>query len=154
VLTDLVAAVLAHALDAEAALTPETRTRELLLRIKDFIGRNLHDPELTPSRIAAAHHISAGYLHRLFRAETGTAAETGTGAAAGAETETVASYIRHQRLEGARRDLADPALTGTPIHVIGARWGFPRATDFTRAFRAGYGIPPNDYRHQAANPVH
>jgi AraC-like DNA-binding protein len=138
VLTDLVAAVLAHALDAESALAPETRTSELLLRVKDFIRQNLHDPELTPGRIAAAQHISPGYLHRLFRAET----------------ETVASYIRHRRLEGARRDLADPALTGTPIHLIAARWGFPRATDFTRAFRAAYGITPRDHRHRAAGPVH
>jgi len=147
VLTDLVAAVLAHALDAEAALTPETRTRELSLRIKDFIRRNLHDPELTPSRIASAHHISPGYLHRLFRAEIGTGTETGNGTRTG--TETVASYIRRQRLEGARRDLADPALADTPIYVLAARWGFPRATDFTRAFRAVYGIAPKDHRHQA-----
>jgi len=131
VLTDLMAALVAHALDAEAALAPETRTRELSLRIKDFIRRNLHDSELTPSRIAEAHHISPGYLHRLFRAEA----------------ETVAAYVRRKRLEGARRDLADPALTGTPIHVIAARWGFPRATDFTRAFRAVYGITPKDHRY-------
>ncbi len=32
----------------------------------------------------------------------------------------------------------DPA----PVHVIAARWGFARATDFARAFRAAYGMPP------------
>lgn len=136
VLVDLVATLLAHTLDAEAALTPETRTRELTLRVKSFIRQNLHDPELTPFHVAAAHHISRSYLHRLFQAES----------------ETVGSYIRRQRLEGARRDLADPALLGTPIHVIATRWGFPRAADFTRAFRTAYGMPPKDHRQWSVHP--
>ncbi|MBD0734780.1 helix-turn-helix domain-containing protein [Streptomyces sp. CBMA29] len=136
VLVDLVAALLAHALDAEAALTPETRTRALTLRVKSFIRQNLHDPELTPRHIAAVHHISRSYLHRLFQAEA----------------ETVASYIRRLRLEGARRDLADPALLETPIHLIAARWGFPRAADFSRAYRAVHGAAPTDHRQQSVRP--
>jgi AraC-like DNA-binding protein len=133
VLTDLVTAVFAHALDADSRLPPETRTRTLALRIKAYIRRHLGDPELTPARIADAHHISRSYLYRLFQAE-------GT---------TVASYIRDQRLANARRDLADPALRATPIHAVAARWGFPRAAEFTRSFRAAYGIPPSEHREQA-----
>ncbi|MFF0222770.1 helix-turn-helix domain-containing protein [Streptomyces sp. NPDC004629] len=41
----------------------------------------------------------------------------------------------------------------TPIHAIAARSGFPRAADFTRAFRRAYGVSPSDYRHQAAPPA-
>nr|WP_324607676.1 hypothetical protein [Streptomyces sp. NRRL S-646] len=37
--------------------------------------------------------------------------------------ETVAVWIRRQRLERACRDLVDPALCDIPIHVIAARWG-------------------------------
>ncbi|MEW9516154.1 AraC family transcriptional regulator [Streptomyces tubercidicus] len=60
------------------------------------------------------------------------------------------AQLLHQRLEHARRDLADPAQHATPIHAIAARWGFPRAADFTRAFRAAYGSPPRDYRHASS----
>ena len=133
VLVDLVAAMLANAVEAENEQLPETRTRVLTLHVKEFIRQNLHDPELTPSRIAAQNHISPGYLHRLFR----------NGG------ETVASYVRRKRLEGAHRDLADPAFEGTPVYVVAARWGFPRAAEFTRAFRSAYGVPPSEHRHAA-----
>ncbi|WP_423836031.1 helix-turn-helix domain-containing protein [Streptomyces endophytica] len=127
---DLVSALLAHALDAEDALAPETRRRALLLRVQGFIQQRLSEPDLTPSTVAAAHHISLSYLYRVFEDEE----------------VTVAAWIRRQRLERARHDLADTALRHTPIHTIAARWGFPRAADFTRAFRTAYGMPPTNYR--------
>ncbi|MFJ6215451.1 helix-turn-helix domain-containing protein [Streptomyces sp. NPDC092296] len=133
VLSDLVTALFAQILDADASLPPETHSRALTLRIKAFIRRHLHDPELTPGAIATAHHISRSYLHRLFQAES----------------ETVAAYIRRLRLEAARRDLTDPAWRTAPIHAIAARWGFCRPADFSRAFRIAYGISPKDHRHQA-----
>ncbi|MEU6672169.1 helix-turn-helix domain-containing protein [Streptomyces sp. NPDC046727] len=66
------------------------------------------------------------------------------------ESLTVSSWIREQRPAHARRDLADPALRGTPIHMIASRWGFPRAADFSRAFRNACGIPPKDYRDRSS----
>ncbi|GGU81527.1 AraC family transcriptional regulator [Streptomyces filipinensis] len=131
--TPLVAALFAHLLDAGDRLPPETHRRALLLRIQAFVREHLHDRHLTPSTIAAAHHISTSYLHRLFQDEDAT----------------VAAWIRRLRLEAARRDLADPALRLVPIHAIAARWGFPRAADFSRAYRAAYGTTPRDHRHQA-----
>lgn len=130
VVVDLLSALFAHALEADNSLLPETRRQTLVLRIRAFVQQHLHDPHLNPRTIAAAHHISASYLHRLFEDEE----------------ETVAAWIRRQRLERARRDLAEPSLHTIPIHAIAARWGFPRATDFTRAFRTTYGMPPSDYR--------
>ncbi|MGP8299477.1 helix-turn-helix domain-containing protein [Streptomyces inhibens] len=137
VLTDLVAALFAHALETGNTLPTETHRRTLVLRIKRFIQEHLHDPRLTPADIAAAHHISTSYLHRLFQDEEAT----------------VAAWIRLQRLDAARRDLTDPALGSTPIHAIAARWGFPRAADFSRAFRTAYGTPPKDYRCQATGSL-
>ncbi|MET7474078.1 helix-turn-helix domain-containing protein [Streptomyces sp. NPDC005648] len=136
VVADLVTAVFAQALEAEQGLPPETRSRTLVLSVKAFIRRHLADPELTPAGIAAAHHISRSYLYRLFQAE-------GT---------TVVSYIREQRLAGARRELADPALRTLPIHAVAARWGFPRAAEFARAFRTAYGIPPSELRARECGP--
>ncbi|MFG2635676.1 AraC family transcriptional regulator [Streptomyces sp. NPDC048362] len=130
VVTDLVTAVFANALDAEPLLTPETHTRTLLLSVKSFIQRHLGDPDLTPARIAAAHHISRSHLYRLFQDEG----------------LTVASYVRDQRLANARRELSDPDLFTTPIHTIAARWGYTRAGDFTRAFRTAHGVTPSELR--------
>ncbi|MFD0385553.1 helix-turn-helix domain-containing protein [Streptomyces stramineus] len=59
--------------------------------------------------MAAAHHISLSYLHRLFETEA----------------TTVAAWIRHQRLERARHDLGDTTQRHIPVHAIAARWGFP-----------------------------
>ncbi|MGX5210919.1 AraC-like ligand-binding domain-containing protein [Streptomyces violaceus] len=134
IVLDLVSALLAHELAADNTFTPEARRRTLTLRIHSFIQQHLADPQLTPRAIAAAHHISLSHLHRLFREEN---------------TTTIAAWIRHQRLQRSRRDLADPALCHNTIHQIATRWGFTRAADFTRAFRTHYGMPPRDYRHQA-----
>jgi AraC-like DNA-binding protein len=133
VAVDLLSALFAHALDAGNSLPPESRQRTLVLRIRAFIEANLHDLQLAPRTIAAVHNISTSYLHRLFQHEE----------------ETVAAWIRRQRLARACHDLADPAQRTIPIHAIAARWGYPRAADFTRAFRTAYGIPPRDYRNHA-----
>ncbi|MFF9178410.1 helix-turn-helix domain-containing protein [Streptomyces sp. NPDC014793] len=137
VVVDLVAAWICRLLDAEAVLSPETRQQALTEQIRVFVRQNLHEPELTPATIAAAHHISVSYLHRIFQQQT--------------PGETIAAWIRGQRLEGARRDLADPALDSVPIHAVAARWNFPRAADFTRTFRAAYGLAPSEYRLKALN---
>jgi AraC-like DNA-binding protein len=78
--------------------------------------------------MAMRHHISVSYLHRIFQGED----------------ITVSSWIREQRLAHARRDLAGPTLRSTPIHEIASRWGFPRAADFSQAFRNACGIPPQE----------
>ncbi|MGW0842477.1 helix-turn-helix domain-containing protein [Streptomyces sp. NPDC002787] len=136
VVADLITALFAHTVDTAPRLTPEAHGRTLLLNIRAFIRRHLGDPELTPAAIAAVHHISRSYLHRLFQTEG----------------LTVATYIRDQRLRNAYRDLTDPdpVLRATPIHAIGARWGFPRAAEFSRAFRTAYGVPPSELRREVA----
>lgn len=130
---DLAAATLAAHIDAEDRLLPESRRQALLARIEAFVELNLADTELTPATIAAHHHISLGYLHRLFQHRE----------------LTVAAWIRHLRLERTRADLADPRLRHHPVHALGARWGFHHAADFSRAFRTAHGVPPGDYRRQA-----
>ncbi|CAM3543339.1 helix-turn-helix domain-containing protein [Kibdelosporangium persicum] len=133
VLTDLTSALFAHTLETDSTLAPDSRQRTLILRIRTFIQQHLHDPRLTPGMVAAAHHISTSYLHRLFQRD-------GT---------TVAAWIREQRLKRARRDLTDPALTTASISHIAAQYGFTHPAAFSRAFRTAYGIAPKDYRHQA-----
>lgn len=135
VLSGMVAALLTRAAES-APCPPLTPRAPLTPRITAFIQHRLGDPELTPQSIAAAHGISLSYLHRLFEAES----------------ETVAAFVRRRRLERARFDLADPAQADTPVHAVAARWGFARATDFARAFRAAYGLAPGDFRRRSHGP--
>ncbi|MEU8353116.1 helix-turn-helix domain-containing protein [Streptomyces sp. NPDC048845] len=132
ILVDLITAWLAHHIDAEDRTPAETRGQVQFLQIQSFIRRNLDDIGLAPATIAAAHHISLRTLHRLFQRH--------------AHGTTVTSYISRQRLEHARRDLADPRLAARPVHAVAARWGFRRPADFTRAFRTAYGTTPTDHR--------
>ncbi|AJT69086.3 helix-turn-helix domain-containing protein [Streptomyces chattanoogensis] len=127
---DLVTAVLAHHLDDETTAPAQSQPQVLFLRITSFIDRHLDAPGLGPATVASAHRISLRYLHRIFQ-QHGTSVRT---------------YIRHQRLERCRRDLADPHLRHLTVHAIAARWGFSRPADFSRAFRTAVGMPPSDYR--------
>ena len=130
---EILAARLAHELDNRDWGTPETRRHALLTAVQGFIQQHLGDPELSPAAIAAAHHMSLRSLHQLFH-------EEGL---------TVAGWIRRRRLERCRRDLSDPALAARPVAAIAAKWGFSSASDFSRAFRAGHGVPPAEYRRSA-----
>lgn len=128
---DLAVAFIAHRLNAQDRLPPETRQQALRVHIRAFVERNLADPHLSPAAIADRHHISVRYLHLLFqRPET-----------------TLMGWIRQRRLESCRADLADPHLRAHSIKDIAARWGFTHATDFSRSFRRAYGMSPKDYRH-------
>jgi AraC-like DNA-binding protein len=57
-----------------------------------YITGHLHDSGLSVERIANATGVSAGHLHEVFRKATGA---------------TIGDYIRAQRLERCKRDLAD-----------------------------------------------
>ncbi|MFF9019764.1 helix-turn-helix domain-containing protein [Streptomyces eurythermus] len=63
--------------------------------------------------------------------------------------ETVAASIRRRRLERCRADLTDPRVRQRPISAAAARWGFLRPADFSRAFRAAYGVTPGELRQTA-----
>lgn len=127
---EVLAVRLAHALDSGQSVPPETHHRALLTSIHAFIQQHMGDPGLSPEMIAAAHHISLRLLHKLFNEEG----------------ETVAGWIRTRRLEGTRRDLADPAQATRPVAALAADWGFRSAAGFNRTFRAAYGLPPHQYR--------
>jgi AraC family transcriptional activator of tynA and feaB len=106
-----------------------TSPREALVqRILAFIDRNLDDPDLKPSQIAATAGISLRYLHLLFAAQRG---------------HTVAGWIRARRLERCRADLIEPNRTVTEVAF---RWGFSDAAQFSHVFSAKYGISPRAFR--------
>lgn len=126
-LLELVTGAIGERLGGPPAATADP---ELLRAIEGWVDDRLHDPQLSPAVIAAAHHLSVRQLYRVFQLR-------GT---------TVARYVRTRRLERCRRELADPFLATQRIGEIACRWGFPDAAAFSRAFRAAYGLSPRDYR--------
>jgi AraC-like DNA-binding protein len=138
ILLDLLTATIAQQSGADFAIPPSSRRHTLLLRIHTYIAQHLSDPYLSPTTIAAACHISTRYLHTLFQQQG----------------DTVAGWIRDRRLDRCQHDLADPHLRSLPVSAIAARWGFPDAAAFSRAFRAAYGVPPTVYRRLTAPPGH
>jgi AraC-like DNA-binding protein len=130
VVLDVITTAISERTHQDSALTPDSQRRTLLLRIHAFIEQHLADPDLSPAVIAAAHHISSRYLHRLFTLDN----------------TTVAGWIRQRRLERCRKDLTDPFLRTLPVSAIAARRGLPDPAHFSRLFRGAYGLPPGDYR--------
>jgi AraC-like DNA-binding protein len=131
---DLAAAVVAGHVEQASALPPESRMSALYHAMVGFIVRNLPDPHLGPAAVAEAHSVSLRTVHRVFQAH---------------ET-TVGDVIRRERMSRCRRDLADPR-DASPVRAIGARWGYPRPSEFTRAFRAATGMTPTEFRAVAQN---
>ena len=95
-----------------------------------YVRAHLSDPGLSRSSIAAAHHMSARTLDRLFADQPWS----------------VSGLIRHERLEAVRRDLEDPSLRHRGVAALAARWCFFDAAHFSRVFRQNYGCPPSQTR--------
>ena len=125
---DLLGTLLARDLDdAAAGLAARQQWFE---QVCAEIESRLDDPRLAPAELAEAAHISLRQLYLLFH-------ERG---------QTVAGYIRARRLDGAYLDLIDPTAAELPIAAIGAKWGFPAAAHFSRAFREAFGTTPTAVR--------
>ena len=100
------------------------------IRIINFIESHLHDPDLTPTRIAEACKMTPRYLHHLFSDQD----------------ETVARYILRRRLEACSRALVSAAQRGRTVISIAFDYGFNSPTHFGRVFRAKFGVTPREYR--------
>lgn len=103
-----------------------------LTRIETYVRRNLASSDLSPELIARGCGMSIRYLHELFRDTN----------------QTVGSWVRDQRLEACREALADGANIGS-VAEISYRWGFSDQAQFSRSFKAHFGVSPKDYRVQA-----
>jgi AraC-like DNA-binding protein len=103
---------------------------DLREHVTGYIRAQLGDPRLSRSSIAAAHHMSARTLDRLFAGEPWS----------------VSGLIRHERLAAVHRDLADPLLAHRSVAALAARWCFFDAAHFSRLFRQHYGYPPSQAR--------
>jgi AraC-like DNA-binding protein len=100
-----------------------------------YVRQHLRDPTLNAQKIATATHISVRQVYKMWE---------GNG-------ESLSEWILHERLDGARRDLAMPESLLTTIEIISRRWGFVDPSHFSRRFREAYGSSPRDWRMYGAS---
>ncbi|BCB83152.1 AraC family transcriptional regulator [Phytohabitans suffuscus] len=127
---DLLNSVARLAAGAREPMSSDATGRIRYLQAVRHILLRLGDPALTAGAVAQALGISTRHLDRLFRAEGASPAE----------------WIRRERLARCQQDLLDPAQQALPVLEVGARWGYPDPTTFSRVFRREFGSPPAEYR--------
>jgi AraC family transcriptional activator of tynA and feaB len=125
---DLIASAYAHVTEALARTSSLSVARRE--RVRTYIEAHLHDPKLTPTRVAQVLGMSTRYVHHVF-------SEGG---------ETLARYILRRRLEECARALDDVAQRGQTATEIAFRHGFNDASHFGRVFRERFGLTPSEYR--------
>jgi len=84
--------------------------------------------------VARGCEISTRYLHELLRDTN----------------QTLGQWIREQRLEACRDSLKDSNNRQT-VAEIAYRWGFGDHAQFSRAFKARFGLSPKEFRDRAGS---
>jgi len=107
--------------------------RSLFGAARDFIDQNLSDPELSPAKIQAHVGVSRAMVYRLFEPVGG-----------------VSAYARRRRLDYAVIAVAAAARTGRSLSQVAYGHGFRSDSNFSRAFRARFGIPPGELKSDEA----
>jgi len=133
-LIELVAVSLSRRGRAGAAET-ESLADATMLALKRAIHRRLREPGLAVSDVADAVGISERYVHKLL-------ARSGC---------SFTDYVIDNRLDGAARDLSNPAMTDRAIGAIAFDWGFSDLSHFTRRFKQRFGCRPRDWRAATAS---
>lgn len=105
-----------------------------LHRVRQFIGENLTNPQLSPQLVSQHLKISTRQIHELFSSEKAT----------------LMREVTMRRLQNCQRDLADPMLAERSISEIGRDWGFNDPTRFSKAFRTQYGTSPRTFRKRSS----
>jgi AraC-like DNA-binding protein len=99
-------------------------------QVRRYVEANLHQGDLTPTRVVEALKLKRATVYRWFEHDGGLGA-----------------YIRNRRL----REAADELVRFPQLQVteIAYGLGFHSASDFTRAFRRAFDMSPQDMRARA-----
>jgi AraC-like DNA-binding protein len=95
----------------------------------DYVDAHLGNVRLGPDEIAAAANVSRASLYRLLAAEGG-----------------VRAVVLKRRLDAALRLMLADDRDERSLKEIVRRCGFGGVSQFSRAFRARFGLPPAQYR--------
>lgn len=102
-------------------------------RILAYIDDNLTNPLLKPTSIQQHFHVSRSHLYRAFEPDGG-----------------VAKVIRDKRLDLAYRLLIESQGKQLSFKEIAYRCGFQNTSQFTKAFKTRYSMPPKEARQNNA----
>lgn len=104
---------------------------ERVNRVLDYVTQHL-DGDLSLKKLASVSHFSSFHFHRIFQSITG---------------ETANSFVRRARLERAAQLMkASPSRRVTDIAL---EVGFPGLAEFSRAFKAQFGITASSWDRRA-----
>jgi AraC-like DNA-binding protein len=109
-----------------------TQREALLDRIRQYIRKNLRNPELTVDSLARALNCSRRHLYNAFEGQG----------------ESLAGYIQRLRLEACVRDLQSQDAQKRPITDIAQSWGFGNSSHFSRVFKEHLGTSPSEFRQE------
>jgi AraC-like DNA-binding protein len=115
---------------ADPIRSHESMETTLELRLFQYLRAHLGDHQLSAAQVASAHYISVRQLYAVL-------ARSGV---------SLGDWLRCQRLEACRKELARPGSGFRTIASIARDWGFADATHFSRAFRVAYGVSPREWR--------
>jgi AraC-like DNA-binding protein len=127
ILEDVLATVAARSLLCESSAAEESRTRALILRMREWMLRNAGSPALSPGELADRFGMSRRALYRVF-------AEIGT---------TPVKWMWDIRL-----DIAQEVLTTTRKSVASVAFsvGFSDSGHFSRLYKRRFGETPTSGR--------
>jgi AraC-like DNA-binding protein len=135
---DIVASAVAAARDS-ALVADGLGIRAARLRaITSYINAHLGSPELSVATVAAHHHITPRYVHKLLESR-------GT---------TYSALVLSQRLARVHRMLTDSRFAGRSISALAFDTGFGDLSYFNREFRRRYHATPSEVRRAAAKSLH
>ncbi|MDO6727968.1 MAG: helix-turn-helix domain-containing protein [Cognatishimia sp.] len=127
-LIDLIATGLASEIGQRVELSsPE---QHVMMRAKSFIRGNLGNPDLDRTMVADDIGMSVRRLNAIFAKEDNSIAE----------------YIRAERLKRVALELRDQRYASLSISEIAMRNGFSNLQHFSTLFRSTQGITPKGYR--------
>ncbi|MFZ1809725.1 MAG: AraC family transcriptional regulator [Candidatus Nitrotoga sp.] len=101
-----------------------------ITRIKQYVFKNLNNPELSIQNVSQALEISPAHIHRLFKVEE----------------QTFSAWIWARRLLACKLALQDPAKSHLTISQIVYSCGFNKPSHFSRAFRTKFGTTAREWR--------
>ena len=125
---DLAAVALGAGADYAEHVREDGTRQARFAAMKADIQRHLDSHEISSSWLALRHGISPSYVRRIFEAEG----------------LSVSKFVLNERLEKARRMLAQGLSSRRTISSLAYRAGFSDLSYFNRAFKQRFGMTPSE----------
>jgi two-component system, response regulator YesN len=112
----------------EAEIARKNGNSGIVVQAQNYIDAHYSKPELSLEEAAGAVEISAGYLSRLLKQETGF---------------SFVDYLTRVRINKAVQIMSDPAIK---VYEVAEAVGYQSQHYFSRAFKRVFGRPPVEFR--------